>query len=145
MRARIKKKNCLPHLAISNCKSKAAVKPTQLHRPAIFFQSFKDPSSRQRAKPFRKFKIVLISRSCRSSCGPLRSCYLPDRFWNSGSTLRNKIFCTSCFRAAITLMAQKIELVFWLPREIIKQAFRNAGTAGKSACAPTSPRCSGEM
>ena len=97
-----------PHLAISNCASKASVKPTQLHRPAIFLQSFKDPSSHQRAKPFRKFKIALTSRSCRSSCGHLRSCYLPDRFWNSCSTLRSKIFCTACFRAAITLEASEV-------------------------------------
>ena len=92
-----------PHLAILNYTSQAAVKLTQLHRPAIFFQSFKDLSSHQRAKPFRKFKIALTSRSCRSSCGPLRSCYLPDRFWNSGSTLTSKIFCTACLRATITL------------------------------------------
>ena len=123
-----------PHLAISKCTSKAVVKPTQLHRPAVFFQSFKDPSSHhQLSFPSRKFKIALTSRSCRSPCGPLRSCYLPGRFWNSCSTLRSKIFCTACFRAAITLEAQKYELVFWLPRKIIKQAFLNAGTAGKSA------------
>ena len=97
-----------PHLAIPNCTSKAAVKPTQLHRPAIFFQSFKDPSSHQRAKPFRKFKLALSSSSCRSSCGPLRSCYLSDSFWNSCSTLRSKISCTACFRAAITLEGSEV-------------------------------------
>ena len=83
------------------------MKPTQLHRPAIFFRSFKDPSS-QRAKPFRKLKIALTSRSCRYSCGPLRSCYLPGRFWNSCSTLRSKIFCTAGFRAAITLEGSEV-------------------------------------
>ena len=111
-----------PHLAISNCTSKAAVKPTQLHRPAIFFQSFKDPSSHQRAKPFRNFKIALTSRSCRSSCGPLRSYYQPDRFWNYCSLLGSKIFCTACFRAAIILEGSEVRTCVLAAARDIKQA-----------------------
>ena len=97
-----------PHLAMSNFTSQAVVKPTQLHRPAIFFQSFKDPSSHQPAKPFRKFKIALTSRSCGSSGGSLRSYYQPDRFWNSCSLLRSKIFCTARLRAAIILEGSEV-------------------------------------
>ena len=95
-----------PHLAISNCMSKGRCEIDAASQTCHLLPKLQ--GSHQRAKPFRKFKMALSSRSCRSSCGPLRSCDLRDRFWNPCSTLRSKIFSTACFRAAITLQGSEV-------------------------------------
>ena len=47
-------------VAISNCRSSAAVKRTQLLRPNAFFQCFKDPSSHKRVRLCQK----VLQNSC---------------------------------------------------------------------------------
>ena len=108
-----------PHLAISNCTSKAAVKPTQLHRCHLL-PKLQGSIIASTCQAFQKvqdsfdFQVSLTSRSCRSSCSPLRSYSLPDRFCNSCSTLRTKIFCATCFRAAIEFWNQQVVRAFAL-------------------------------